>query len=127
MVFQQISLFFLLTPKKYTGSPDKITSAYIRAIQKDHKRIKFLGHPNVDYFPDFLDMKELAKAANDYGVALEFNCAGFVKGRLDLRQLETLLVKADRIYVNSDAHTLSQMKLLRLKGFEYLRQQGLIE
>jgi len=112
--------------QKYAGRPDRITSAYIQALKKHHSRIKFIGHPNAHYFSEYVDMDELIRAANDYGVPLEFNCSVFIRNQMDLRQLEIMLTKANQIYVNSDAHTLSQMKLFRPRGLLYLKQQGLL-
>jgi len=41
--------------------------------------------------------------------------------------LQVLLKKADRIYVNSDAHTLHELKTARNVGFAYLRKNGFLD
>ncbi len=111
----------------YQGNPQNINLAYRRAIEQHHEHIDFVGHAHAKYFSSFVDMGELVRVANDHEVPLEFNCVAFLKGNSDQRQLELMLERADRIYVNSDAHFLSDLKYARAKGLEYLRQQGLIE
>jgi histidinol phosphatase-like PHP family hydrolase len=113
-------------PDTYHDHPQDINLAYRRAIEEHHKKIDCIGHPDAKYFSSFVDMRELVRVANDYGVALEFNCVGLLKGNSELPLLEIMLERADRIYVNSDAHTLNELRDARTKGFEYLRNHGLI-
>jgi len=126
---QDITSDFLILsahPLTYSGDPTRLTEAYIKAIRRHHEEIKFLGHPCAEYFQDHVDIREVVKAANDHGVALEFNCANFVIGKTNQRHLEIMLTEADRVYVNSDAHTLLELKTVRGKGLQYLREQGLL-
>jgi DNA polymerase (family 10) len=112
-------------PDVYSGRPEEITHAYIQAIQKHHKNIGCIGHPDARYFSAFLDMEELVKVANHYGIPLELNGSCLSRGFSDLAKLETMLERADRIYVNSDAHTLNQLRDARKFAFDYLRQKGI--
>jgi len=112
-------------PNVYQGSPEGITHAYIRAIQQHHRRINCIGHPDARYFSTFLDMGELVRVANHYEIPLEINGAGLMRGFSDLAKLETLLERADRVYVNSDAHTLNQLRDARKFAFKYLREKGI--
>lgn len=108
----------------YKGNPAEKTDAYRRAIQRHHSKINFLGHPSSNDFADGLDMKKLIAAANEYGVAMEFNCANLMNKRTNLKHLHLMLQGADRIYVNSDAHTLWEFETLRDKGFQFLKEQS---
>ncbi|MFH1456166.1 MAG: PHP domain-containing protein [archaeon] len=112
-------------PEVYKGDPDKITQAYIKAIKKHYKEITLIGHPCSGYFPS-LDIVELTKVANDYNIAMEFNCANLGQPKTKEDKIIQMLDLSDRIYVNSDAHTLNQLRDLRPKGFEYLKTGGWI-
>lgn len=110
----------------YQDNLKTLTQAYINAIVKNHEQIKLLGHPCSKKFADYLDMKILVKAANNYNIPFEFNCANFVNGETDLKKLNIMLQEANRIYVNSDAHTLYELKELRKIGFAYLKENNFI-
>lgn len=111
----------------YFNDPTTITKAYLNAIKKNHKKISFLGHPCTKSFADFLNIEEVIKAANDYNLPMEFNCANFFYNKTNLNHLEKMLCKCDRIYVNSDAHTLFELKTLREEGLKYLRNNGFLK
>ncbi len=108
----------------YQGDPKKITEAYLKAIERHALAITFLGHPCIDYFEKYLDIGAVVEAANRHQLPLEFNCGNLIKGKTNLKNLAALLQKADRIYVNSDAHVLYELKTARKMGFEYLRENG---
>ncbi|MBD3312857.1 PHP domain-containing protein [Candidatus Woesearchaeota archaeon] len=114
-------------PKVYQlqSSKDTITKGYLNAIKQYHKKIAFIGHPCIKHFSDAVDIKEVIKAANDYGVAMEINGANMMNNRTDMANLDILLERADRVYVNSDAHTLHELKHAREKAFEVLREKGI--
>jgi len=111
----------------FKGNPENITKAYLRAIQKHHKKITFLAHPCVYYFAEFLDFDKLIQAANDYGLPMEMDCANLIIGQVHVPHLVKMLDKADQIYVNSDAHMISELGILRDFGFELLRMRGIID
>lgn len=55
--------------------------------------------------------------------SLELNCFYLVSKRdLDEKALDLVLERADRIYVNSDAHALAELKESRKQSFRYLEQ-----
>ena len=104
----------------YQRDPQKLTEAYLRAMERHGDRIKFLGHPHIARGTEYLDMGVLTEAANKHGIPLEFNCRYLVNGG-DAENLKIMLEKANRIYVNSDAHTLQELGSLRKVGFDFLR------
>ena len=110
----------------YKGPPQKITQAYIRAIDRHHKAIKFIGHVHAGFFASTVNVPEVVKAANDHGIPLELN-GSYLGKRGDERNVQQMLERADQIYVNSDAHTLYGLQTLRAKCFEYLRKHKLLE
>lgn len=110
----------------YKGDFKKITEAYLRAIERHGKRIAFLGHPFIERGTEHLDIGALTDAANEHGIPLELNCRYLVAGG-NAKNMRIMLKKADRIYVNSDAHTLHELKVLRGLGFAFLREEGYIK
>ena len=69
----------------------------------------------------------MTKSANHYKIPLELNCSNLVYQRDNMDNLRKMLSIADRIYVNSDAHTLHELKTLRQEGFKFLREEGYIK
>jgi histidinol phosphatase-like PHP family hydrolase len=111
----------------YQGDPRKVTQGLIKAIEKHHKRIIAIGHPClITNFSDYMDIRELCKAANDYGVPLEFNAKNFARKKIntDLTQLDRLFEHADQVMVNSDAHFKDALNT-RMAAFKYLEDKGL--
>lgn len=127
---QNIPADFLILsahPCTFKGDKTKITQAYINAMKKHKNKITFIGHPCAKYFSDYVDIETVVKAANALKIPLEFNCANFVNGKTDLEKLRIMLKLADQIYVNSDAHTLTELRTVRAKGFDWLKQEGYIK
>ncbi len=111
-------------PAVYSSPRETITKGYVNAIKKFSDKIGFIGHPCSTYFSDFVNIREVVKAANDYGVALEMNSSNLANNRTHLENLDLLLDMADRVFVNSDAHTLGEMRDSRSCAFDYLRKKG---
>lgn len=111
-------------PTPYSGDPKDITKAYIEALKRGYKLIDVIGHPCANYFGDHVNIEDLTKAANDYGVALEINGTNLKNNKTNIPKLLKMLELADRIYVNSDAHTLNQLRDSRKAAFEFLREHG---
>jgi histidinol phosphatase-like PHP family hydrolase len=110
----------------YRGNLKKITEAYLKAIELNHDKITFLGHPCAKYFEDHLDIIPIVEICNRYDLPMEFNCANLVNKRTNLKNLDYMLRNVKRIYINSDAHTLNEVLTLRSEGFKYLREYGFI-
>jgi len=108
----------------YIGDPAQITKAYQEAIKEHHQKIKCLGHPDVKDFAEYLDMKALIQAANDYGIPMEVDCVNLRKGISVRDNLLMMLETADQLYVNSDAHTRYEFETVRKEGFETLAELG---
>jgi histidinol phosphatase-like PHP family hydrolase len=119
--------FLILSGHKstYQDDPQTINQAYRNAIERHHEKIKFLGHPCIKKIEKYLDIDALIEVANHYEIPLEFNCANLINKLTNLDSLDKVLEKADRIYVNSDAHTLWEFRDARKIGFEYLKEKGI--
>jgi len=119
------SEFLILSahPDTFKGNPEKITDAYLKALERHHKEIQFICHPCA-YFTH-TDIERLTKAANDHGVPVEVNTSNLSSGVTDMEKLDVMVTLADQIVVNSDAHSLADMTT-RAKGLDYLRAKGLL-
>jgi DNA polymerase (family X) len=120
--------FLILSAHKevYQDNPATITDAYLKAIEKHGDKIKFLGHPYMVPFGESIDMKRIVQAANERDIGLEVNGAYIANQKICEKALHTMLENAQKVYVNSDAHTLHEMKTLRQVGFDFLRQHEYI-
>ena len=115
--------FLILSAHKsvFESSPETINKAYKNAIIRHHKDIKLLWHPCMNHWQDYIDIEELISLANEYNLPMEFNCSNLVNGKTNLKNLDVLLKKAKYIYINSDAHTLNELRDNRAKGIEFLK------
>ena len=59
----------------------------------------------------------------NYDVPLEFNAKNFAWWKTNLEKLDYLLKNANKIYINSDAHTLYELKTVRQKAIEFLYEK----
>lgn len=110
----------------YSGDPKKITEAYLNAIERFPKKISFLSHPCSKYFEDYIKIDAIIELCNKYEIPMEFNCANFVYNRTNISNLKKMLRMINRIYVNSDAHTLNELKELREIGLKYLMENNIL-
>ena len=108
----------------YSGDPNKINEGYMKAIERFHDQITFLGHPCSKYFEEYIDILKLIEVCNKYEIPMEFNCANYVNKRTNLDNLRLMLDNCDQIYVNSDAHTLNELKVVKKLGLSFLREKG---
>jgi len=108
----------------YPGDPAEITKAYLNAIERFHNRITFLAHPCSNHFDQFLDIDAVIELCNKYDIPMEFNCANFVNKRTNISNLHKMFKRCRRIYVNSDAHTLHELTVLRKTGLQYLAENN---
>ncbi len=121
--------FIVLSAHKdvYASDPDTVTAGTIKAIERYHDRIVCIGHPcnNADFGTHY-DIEKLVEVANAYNVPLEFNAKNLMRWKTHLQKLHYLLQNADRIYLNSDAHTLYELKVARSLAKEFLLEHGYI-
>lgn len=111
----------------YKDDPNKITLAYLNAIEKHHDKISFLGHPCSVYYGDFIDIQAVTELCNKYEIPMEVNGANIATNRTNLSNLKKMLNMVDQIYVNSDSHTLYELKTARASAFQYLSENGFIK
>jgi len=123
----------------YKGDKNKITQAFINAIEKHHEKINIIGHvflPVLD--GSDIDIAKIVELANKYKIPLEMNAKYlFISSNSKMKEeslkkktidaIKLMLSKADSIYVNSDAHTLYELKELRKLGFKFLKENGYVK
>lgn len=112
----------------YSWSRESITDGTIKAIKKFHDKIDCIWHPcnNADFW-HYYDIEKLVSVANEYSVPLEMNAKNLMKGKTNIDKLHILLQKADRIYLNSDAHNLYELKESRNFARKFLFDNGYIQ
>jgi histidinol phosphatase-like PHP family hydrolase len=123
----------------YSGDKGRITEGFIKAIQKYHEKINMIGHIFLLVFDGLKlgDMAKVVEEANKYKIPLELNCRYLnvilnreqdkEKAKRGLEAVKLMLAKADQVYVNSDAHSLSEIRDMRKIGFEFLKKEGLVK
>jgi histidinol phosphatase-like PHP family hydrolase len=104
-----------------------VTDATIKAIEKHHEKIRFIGHPcnNAD-FGEYYDIERLVEIANAYKIPLEVNAKNLMYGKTNIPKLRILLEKAHRLYLNSDAHTLYELQEARPFALQFLKDNNYI-
>ena len=111
----------------YKSESETITNWYINAIKRYHNKIKFIGHPcNSRCFSKYVDINKLIEICNKYDIPMEFNATDFIKGNTDMKKADIMLKKAKYIYVNSDAHSLYELKEHRKIAFNFLKENNYI-
>lgn len=111
----------------YEWSLYSINKAYRNAIEKHHKIIKCIWHPcSISNFWEVVDIVELINLANSYWIPLEIN-GKYLRNWTDkLDKLHILLKNADKMYINSDAHTLYDLKENRKYAINFLKENNYI-
>lgn len=103
----------------YAGNHSKVADGFIKAIQRYHDKISVIGHLCAGLNHD--DALRVIKEANKHKVPLELNAKYFL---FDPEKWRVLLDNAEQIYINSDAHTLWELKTRRKDAREKLREMG---
>ena len=109
----------------YKWEPETVTNWYINAIKRHHDKIKFIGHPcNSKFFSKDVDINRLIDTCNKFDIPMEFNASDFVFGNTDMEKAHIVLKNAKYIYVNSDAHSLYELKEHRKIAFKFLKENN---
>ena len=105
----------------YTSPKETSTVGILSAIERYHDKIDCIWHPydNSQNW-EFIDIKQVVELANNYDIPIEFNAASFAKWHVIEENLLYVLHNAKKIYINSDAHTLSSLRNRRSKCYEYI-------
>ena len=111
----------------FIDDPKDITLAYLNAIEKHHDKITFLGHPCSVYYENHIDILPITELCNKYEIPMEVNGANILTERTNLNNLKKMLKNVDQIYVNSDSHTLYELKVAREAAFRYLIDTGFLQ
>lgn len=114
--------------KIYSGRKEFVTEATIKAIERYHEKIAFVAHPcnNAD-FAEYYDIAHLCEVANAYKIPLEFNAVNLLIGKMNIEKLHLMLELWDKFYLNSDAHTLYELKEARPFALKFLKEHWYIE
>ncbi|MFZ1291639.1 MAG: PHP domain-containing protein [Melioribacteraceae bacterium] len=110
----------------YQEDSKTITLGYLNSIERYHDKIKFLGHPCSVYHGENVDIIAVTELCNKYQIPMEVNGANLSTNRTNLTKLKQMLKLVDRIYVNSDSHTLYELKTVRQIAFQYLKGNGFV-
>jgi len=109
----------------YEWNSESITNWYINAIERFHKKIKFIGHPcNSRCFSKYVDIKKLIEVCNTYNIPMEFDATDLIRNNTDIEKLHSMLKWAKYVYVNSDAHSLYEFKHNREIAFKFLKDNN---
>jgi histidinol phosphatase-like PHP family hydrolase len=110
---------------KYKSAPETATIGLVHAIERYHDEIACICHPyDKRQLGEYIDIERVVEIANTYHIPVEFNAQTLYYEKAITEKLDYMLENADEVYVNSDAHTLREMKELRKSAFEYLKQKG---
>ena len=109
----------------YSSEPETVTKWLLNAIERYHDKINLIGHlHDSKQLWKFLDIRPIVELANKFWIPLEFNHWTFKKRSIK-EHLDYILKNAKSIYVNSDAHTLSDLETKRKDCYDYLKELGL--
>lgn len=120
--------FVLLSTHKkvFRDSLQQLKKGYLNAIERYGDSIDCLGHLCIKPLTEGLKpayITEIVEAASKKDIAVELNCSNLAYGKTDLDNLEAMLSACDKLYVNSDAHTMNELISIRQKGFDYLERR----
>ncbi len=108
----------------YQWDLKNITQAYINAIEKYHKKIKFIWHICSKKTSQYLNIPKIAEVLNKYNIPIEINCSYMKLGKTNTSKLDQLLkLLKSGVYVCTDAHCLTDLHLKEV-GFQYLKDRG---
>lgn len=111
-------------PYVYSGDKKKVTEGFLKAIEKNQKKINIIGH--LGAYPKDIDFIKVVECANKYKIPIEINCQYLIRGENE-ESWKKILAKSDAVYVNSDAHTLNEIKDMRKIGFKFLKDNGFLK
>lgn len=107
--------------KVYQGDQKKVADGFINAIRRHGNKINIIGHICVGISAE--DAKRVIVEANAHKVPLELNAQYFLKSP---DAWEIFLEHAELVYINSDAHTLYELKTHRIDTHAVLAKRELI-
>jgi histidinol phosphatase-like PHP family hydrolase len=111
----------------YRDDPKSVTDGTIKAMEKYAGSIAFIWHPTCNnQFGEYYDLPRLIEAANHFKIPLELNGKSIARWRSDDDKVRYLLEHADKIYFNSDAHNLSDLREYRPTVAKMLLDWGYI-
>ena len=105
----------------YASEPSTTGKWFLAAIEKYHDKIDCIWHPySKKQNWDFIDIKALVELCNYWDIPIEFNHSVLESGDYIEENLVYVLKNTKKIYVNSDAHNLAQIKQLRKSCYDFL-------
>lgn len=115
-------------PDIFSGDKEKLSEAFINAIERHHEKINFIGHIYSCFEGRKIDIEKIVALANKYKIPFELNGRYITTGKqyTDMDVLKFVLSNANQIYVTSDAHVLAEFEVDRKAGFDFLKEEGYI-
>ena len=116
----------------YQDDLSTLTEAFVNAIERFHERIFCIGHLHIGKIfwspeiPESFDVVKVIETANKYKIPIEVN-GSYLDEKCNCEILDKILEHAETIVINSDAHTLSQMKDNPEKARALLVEKGLLD
>ncbi len=111
----------------YLWETENINKAYKKAIENNHEKINCICHTcSLPNFWNEVDIEELVNLANKYKIPLEINWSYLREWKTHLNKLDYLIKNANKIYINSDAHTFFDLKENRKFVINYLKEKNYI-
>jgi DNA polymerase (family 10) len=111
---QELDVVVVAVHSKFNLSGPAMTRRIIRALR--HPRVMILGHPTGRLIgkrePYLVDMRDVIKAASDYGVMLEINAQ---PERLDLDDIHVRAAHEAgvKLVISTDAHRVEELGCMR--------------
>jgi histidinol phosphatase-like PHP family hydrolase len=103
----------------YQGSKDMVAEGFINAFKRFGNKINVVGHICAGISTEAAE--KVITSANEHKIPVELNAKYFLRSPKDW---DVLLKTAEQIYINSDAHTLHELKTLRREARAFLQSNG---
>ncbi len=106
-------------PESYSKDKTTVVEGFVNAMQNHRKDISLIGHVCLGINNN--SAEQIISEANKYQIPLELDSKYFIPSPNKWR---VLLDNADRMYINSDAHTLHELRDSQKKAREILQDMG---
>lgn len=105
----------------FKGDKSKVADAFVKALERHKDRINLIGHVCLGQSVE--DYMKVVETANALSIPAEINARYYLK---DPDHWQAFLKNIRLTYINSDAHTLWELKNRRLDARKALKETGFI-
>ncbi len=106
----------------YQNSKKTYTEGIIKSIEKNKEDILCLGHLGSKQKWKNIDLLKVILFANKHGIPIEINLSHFMKKFIPLQIFKKIILEADSVYVNSDAHSTKDLELIHRRGWSEMKK-----